>query len=163
MKMKCKSKPSYHKIPAAKKKSQQVAVAAANNCIASAAHFTGFPGAAAHPVPPSYLATASGLFAPAPVAAATANTATPYAERECPTISFEHQELLFRERQLLMAQIHQRHQLQMEIMSAYNEEALANSYSYLQQEHMMRMQAHDMMRRNMLYGEAESAEKHSDT
>lgn len=161
MKMKCKSKPSYHKIPAAKKKSQQVAVAAANNCIASAAHFTGFPGAA-HPVPPSYLATASGLFAPAPVAAATANATTPYAERECPTISFEHQELLFRERQLLMAQIHQRHQLQMEIMSAYNEEALANGYSYLQQEYMMRMQAHDMMRRNMLYGEVESAEKHSD-
>ncbi len=159
MKMKCKSKPSYHKIPAAKKKSQQVAVAAANNCIASAAHFNGFPGAA-HPVPPSYLATASGLFAPAPGAAATANTATPYAERECSTISFEHQELLFRERQLLMAQIHQRHQLQMEMM-AYNEEAFANSY--LQQEHMMRMQAHDMMRRNMFYGEVESAEKHGDT
>lgn len=159
MKMKCKSKPSYHKIPAAKKKSQQVAVAAANNCIASAAHFNGFPDAA-HPVPPSYLATASGLFAPAPGAAATANTATPYAERECSTISFEHQELLFRERQLLMAQIHQRHQLQMEMM-AYNEEAFANSY--LQQEHMMRMQAHDMMRRNMFYGEVESAEKHGDT
>lgn len=162
MKMKCKSKPSYHKIPAAKKKSQQVAVAAANNCIASAAHFNGgFPGAA-HPVPPSYFATASGLFAPASGAAATANTATPYAERECSTISHEHQELLFRERQLLMAQIHQRHQLQMEIMSAYhNEEAFANSY--LQQEHMMRMQAHDMMYRNMFYGEVESAEKHSDT
>jgi hypothetical protein len=163
MKMKCKSKPSYHKIPAAKKKPQQVAVAAANNCIASAAHFNGFPGGAAHPVPPSYLATASGLFAPAPGAAATANATTPYAERECSTISFEHQELLFRERQLLMAQIHQRHQLQMEIMSAYNEEALANSYSYLQQEHMMRMQAHDIMHRNMFYGEVESAEKHSDT
>jgi hypothetical protein len=164
MKMKCKSKPSYHKIPAAKKKSQQVTVAAANNnCIASAAHFNGLPGAA-HPVPPSYSATASGLFVPAPGAAATTNS-TPYAERECSTVSFVNQELLFRERQLLMAQIHQRHQLQMEILSAaYNEEVLANSYSYLQQEHMMRMQAHDMMRRNMLYGEVvESAEKHSDT
>ena len=46
MKMKCKSKPSYHKIPSAKKKAQQAAAEAANS-IASAAHLNGMVARAA--------------------------------------------------------------------------------------------------------------------
>jgi hypothetical protein len=152
LKMRCKSKPSYHKevkVPSAKKNAQQHAADAITShtntdriavCVQaphpslSMAMAAGGMATRRRALVPACLPTASTLptFTAAAAAAAgppTGSVAATIQERQyLASIPYEHQQRIFRERQMIMItfQMRQRHQLQMDLqrlneMSSHNE------------------------------------------
>ncbi|KAL7430267.1 hypothetical protein ACHAXM_002097 [Skeletonema potamos] len=152
LKMRCKSKPSYHKevkVPSAKKNAQQHAADAITShtntdriavCVQaphpslSMAMAAGGMTTRRRALVPACLPTASTLptFTAAAAAAAgppTGSVAATIQERQyLASIPYEHQQRIFRERQMIMSifQMRQLHQLQMDLqrlneMSSHNE------------------------------------------
>jgi hypothetical protein len=154
--MRCKSKPSYHKVPSAKKKkadNQHHANPETADSLANAAHIVVHPKS-----PPSLLAAACGRSAFVPsclpststLPSATAAAAAAAGSHTLATIANTIQE-----RQILMLRMRQRHQLQVELllqrlnqMSSENEEQFLSSYV---QRSMMAQYTHDMLHRNIFY------------
>lgn len=164
-KMRCKSKPSFQKVPSsAMKKAQQAAAVAAQSIDAAAPHnIYAVPARAPHSFLSSSGLASSRTFVPnslltPPTAVAPDAVITPTAatiqERHFPTrVLPYHRERLFRERELLIVQLRQRIQLQMELqrrngMSPSDDEAQANSSL---QRTMMPQYTSDMMNRKMFF------------
>eukprot|EP00986_Skeletonema_menzelii_P000967 scaffold269_cov140-Skeletonema_menzelii.AAC.3 len=134
LKMKCKSKPTYHKISHAEKKT---AAKALHNAVSAMA-------------PPSFLA-AGGMKDITSFPAVTAVACSPIIgtavatiqERQCLASIPEYQERILRERQILMLQMRQRNQIQSQLQLLHDMFA-PNS--------MMAQYTHDMLRRNIYYG-----------
>jgi len=143
LKMRCKSKPSYHKVSSAKKNAQQYAADAATS-LANTARI-----AVRAQAPPSPLAAGGvvsrgrAAFVPAclpttstlPMATAAGSPAATIQERQyLASVPYEHQQRIFRERQIIMFQMRQKRQLKVELqrrneMSSHNEEQFANSHA----------------------------------
>lgn len=178
LKMSCKSKPSYHKVPPGKKKAQQTAVKAARS-IVNVGRIAMAPSQAAPPfLAADGMAGASRAFVPIclpaavteyhmlfpepslPIAVAvspSAAVANAIQERQFLASIHPDPELhqrIFRERQLIMFQMRQRrHQLQSQLqhlheMSSLNEEQFADSYVH---NSMMARYTRDMLSRNVFY------------
>jgi hypothetical protein len=174
LKMSCKSKPSYHKVPSAKKKAHQQQAAAAAAAAAAEATSTDSLANAARNIavhvqaPPSLLAacgsgmvdaSSSRAFVPTclrsisilPSAAAAAGSHNIAAVAN--TIQESPQQRLFRERQILMFQMRQYLQLRVELqrlheMSSNNEDQFVSSY--VQRAQYTRDMLH--RNRNIFYG-----------
>jgi len=162
LKMSCKSKPSYHKVTSAKKNAQQhaadAAIILANTArIAMRAH-----------APPSSLAAGRmvsrgrATFSTFPTATAAAGSpvATTIQDQERQYLAsippYEHQQRIFHERQIVMFQMRQRHQLQVELqrrkeMSSHNEEQFSNSHNAQRQSSMTAQYTRDVLHRNNYY------------
>jgi hypothetical protein len=138
LKMRCKSKPTYHKVSSAKKNAQQHAADAAIS-LANTARI-----AVRAQAPPSSLAAGGTVsrgrstFSTLPTATVTAAgspAVTTIQERQyLASIPHEHQQSNFRQRQIVMFQMRQQHQLQAELqrrneMSSHNEAKFANSHA----------------------------------
>jgi hypothetical protein len=137
LKMRCKSKPTYHKVSSAKKNAHatislantaRISVRAQASPSSLAAGGMVSRGRAAFV--PACLPTTSTF----PTATAAGSpAATTIQERQYHTsISYEHQQRIFRERQILMFQMRQKRQLKVELqrrneMSSHNEEQISNT------------------------------------
>eukprot|EP00984_Skeletonema_dohrnii_P014374 scaffold6026_cov127-Skeletonema_dohrnii-CCMP3373.AAC.3 len=181
LKMNCKSKPSYHKVPSAKKKTTQHMTAvefdAANGLTNTGLISMTMPA----PVPPAFLGGVGGMMdASSRVFVATPTTYLPAASASvlpmtpasiCPPTTIaaiqerqflasmlpgHSQQRMLRERQMLMLQMRQRHQRQaqlqlLEEMSAYDGDRFLSSYDSYVQSSMMAQSTRDMLRRNMFH------------
>jgi len=157
LKMRCKSKPSYHKVPSATRNVQQHATDAAISLVN-----TSRMAVRTH-TPPSSLAVGrmvsrgGAAFPTLPTATAAGSpAATTIQERQyLASIPYEqHQQHIFRERQIVMFQMRKKHQFQVELrrrneMSSHKEEQFANSHA---QSSMTAQYKRDMLRRNIYYG-----------
>jgi len=165
--MTCKSKPSYHKVPSAKKKIQHAAAAAAADDEAANRLANDALIAPAAQLPPSFLAAggmmmdARRVFVPTtympvtrtlplpfpmaraaigPLTTAAAVAAVPaIQERQfLASILPEHpQQYIFDERQILMLQMRQRHRLQQVQLQRLHEMSALNEEQYLSYHHMV--------------------------
>jgi hypothetical protein len=179
--MNCKSKPSYHKVPSAKKKTTHhmtaAAVEAANSLTNTGLITMTMPA----PVPPAFMGGLGGMIdASSRVFVATPTTYLPAASASvlpmatgaigAPTtiaaiqerqflasmLPGHSQQRMLRERQMLMLQMRQRQeqeQLQrLHEMSAYDGDHFLSSYdSYVQSSMMAQSRRDNMLRRNMFY------------
>eukprot|EP00984_Skeletonema_dohrnii_P013268 scaffold5468_cov101-Skeletonema_dohrnii-CCMP3373.AAC.3 len=177
LKMNCKSKPSYHKVPSAKKKTTQhmTAAAEAANSLTNTGLITMTMPA---PVPPAFMGGVGGMMdAGSRVFVATPTTYLPAVSASvlpmatgaigAPTtiaaiqerrflasmLPGHSQQRMLRERQMLMLQMRQRQeqaQLQrLHEMSAYDGDHFLNSY--VQSSMMAQSRRDNMLRRNMFY------------
>mmetsp|Transcript_19196 Transcript_19196/g.29303 ORF Transcript_19196/g.29303 Transcript_19196/m.29303 type:complete len:404 (+) Transcript_19196:60-1271(+) len=179
LKMNCKSKPSYHKGPSAKKKTTQhmTAVEAANSLTNTGRITMTMPA----PVPPSFMGGVGGMIdassrvfvaTPTTYLPAVSATVLPMAtgaigapitiaaiqERQflASMLPGHSQQRMLRERQMLMLQMRQRQeqeQLQrLHEMSAYDGDNFLSSYdNYVQSSMMAQRRRDNMLRRNMFY------------
>jgi len=141
LKMRCKSKPTYHKVSSAKKSAQQHASDAAIS-LANTARITVRAQASPSPLAaggraafvPACLPTTSTSTLPTPAAAGSPAAITIQERQYLTSIPYEHQQRIFHERQVIMFQMRQRHQLQVELqrrkeISSHNEEQFSNSHA----------------------------------
>jgi hypothetical protein len=209
--MKCKSKPTYHKVKVSsistkkkknKKKAKQSTSSEASNrnILANAATASVVLNAPAQaprlPLPPPPYLAASGIMSRTFVPTSTYSRVTTAAEHEplplsnpehafltvtapaagsfsaavastiqerqylasAPLYHYHHQQRIYQERQILIAQMRQRHQVQMELhrlndMSSHIGEQIVSSRNSSVQSAMMAQYARDMWNsRNIFYG-----------
>jgi hypothetical protein len=181
LKMRCKSKPSYHKVPSANKKAQQTAAEAVRG-LANSGRIPIVPGQA----PPPFFATggmvdASRAFVPSSLPVTVAEYMMPFPKPSLPTTSVacsptaatvaattiqerqflasihpEQQQRIFRERQILMLQMRERQIVQAQLqhlheMSSHNEDHFSAGNYVQSVESSMAQYSRDMLRRNMYY------------
>ena len=181
LKMNCKSKPSYHKGPSAKKKTTQHMTAAAVEAANSLTNTGRITMTMPAPVPPSFMGGVGGMMdASSRVFVATPTTYLPAVsasvlpmaagaigapitiaaiqERQflASMLPGHSQQRMLRERQMLMLQMRQRQeqeQLQrLHEMYAYDGDHFLSSYdSYVQSSMMAQSRRDNMLRRNMFY------------